>query len=292
MEQKQNIIYTVIVTYNGMKWIGKCLSMLQRSTVATSVVVIDNGSIDGTCDFVPSHFPKVIWMPQGKNLGFGQANNIGMSYAVKHGANYVLLLNQDAYLQPSAIEEMLDVADEKNIVTPVHLCGDGSRIDKMFRMSLRRADNELLDDLLVKGCADRSYKIGEVCAACWFMPASMIEEVGGFNPLFFQYGEDNNYYTRMVFHGKGIVLAPKARVFHDRIVHGNEALFAQKEILINILVVVCNPNLSFGAKVKKCIYFFVIRPLHTLKAICYVLRRVPKIVQSLNQEKQKTNSWL
>ena len=185
MEQKE-IVYTVIVTYNGMKWINKCLSTLRLSTVSTTIGVVDNGSNDGTCDFILTNFPEVVLMPQNKNLGFGQANNKGMLYAMEQGANHVLLLNQDAYLQPEAIEMMLKVADGKNIVTPVHLCGDGSRIDSMFRLSLRRADNELFDDLLIKGQPEPSYSIGEVCAACWFMPSSLIKEVGGFNPLFFQ----------------------------------------------------------------------------------------------------------
>lgn len=291
MEQKE-IVYTVIVTYNGMKWINKCLSTLRLSTVSTTIVVVDNGSNDGTCDFILTNFPEVVLMPQNKNLGFGQANNIGMLYAMEQGANHVLLLNQDAYLQPEAIEMMLKVADGKNIVTPVHLCGDGNRIDSMFRLSLRRADNELFDDLLIKGQPEPSYSIGEVCAACWFMPSSLIKEVGGFNPLFFQYGEDNNYYTRMVFHGRGIILASMARVWHDRKVHGNEALFTQKEIFLNVLITACNPNLSIVAKVKKFALLFANRPLLTIKGLLKVLRLYPKIVQSLKQEVQKTDSWL
>lgn len=289
MEQR---IYTIIVTYNGMRWIGKCLDMLRKSTVHTDVIVIDNCSTDGTQTFIPENFPEVIWMPQTNNLGFGQGNNVGMRYALEHDADYVLLLNQDAYLQPTALEEMLRVADGINLVSPVHLCGDGSRIDMMFRESLKRANNQLLDDLLLNGCPAPSYNVGEVCAACWFMPVALIEEVGGFNPLFFQYGEDNNYYTRMEYHGRKIILAPRARVWHDRKVHGNQTLFTQKEVMLRLMVNACNPNLSFVRRMWKGFVLLVQSPSKTIKGLTSLVAKMSSIHKSIQTEKKKGSTWL
>ncbi len=289
MEQR---IYTIIVTYNGMQWIEKCLTMLRQSTVHTDVIVIDNNSTDGTQTFIPEHFPEVVWMPQTQNLGFGQGNNLGMKYALEHEADYVLLLNQDAYLQPTAFEEMLRVADDASLVSPVHLCGDGSRIDLMFRESLKRADNQLIDDLLLNGSPAPSYDVGEVCAACWFMPVALIEEVGGFNPLFFQYGEDNNYYTRMVYHGKKVILAARARVWHDRQVHGDQKLYTQKEIMLRLMVNACNPNLSCLRRMYKGAVLFVQSPSKTIKGLLQVVMKMPSIRKSIKAETMKGRIWL
>lgn len=292
MEKEGKLIYTVVVTYNGLRWIDRCLKCLTESSVHTDVIVVDNGSTDGTRDFVPSHYPQVIWMPQPCNLGFGGGNNIAIKYALEHEADYVLLLNQDAYLQSTAIEEMLKVADGRNLVSPVHLCGDGSRIDTMFRESLKRANNELLDDLLINHECQQSYEIGEVCAACWFMPIDLIKCVGGFNPIFFQYGEDNNYYTRMVYHGRKTILAPHARVWHDRKLHGNSALFSKKEIWIRMMVIACDPGLSLMRRLLKCSLLFVQSPMNVLRTTGFILSHCKKIMNSRKTERMEGEAWI
>ena len=299
MEKKENLnrekgltIYTIIVTYNGMRWIDRCLKCLTESTIHTEIIVVDNGSTDGTRELVPSQYPQVIWMPQTRNLGFGGGNNVAIKYALEHEADYMLLLNQDAYLQPDAIEEMLKVTDGKNLVSPVHLCGDGSRIDMMFRESLKRANNELLDDLLINRECCPSYEVGEVCAACWFMPTDLIKHVGGFNPIFFQYGEDNNYYTRMVYHRRKTILAPRARVWHDRKLHGNSELFSKREIWVRLMVVACNPNLSSFQRVLKYGLLFTQAPMRVLRTAIFILTHYWSIIHSRKVERQKGTAWL
>ena len=123
-------IYTIIVTYNAMQrnWIDRCLMSLQKSTVPTIPVLIDNGSIDGTREHIPTHYPDVVWLPQDRNLGFGQANNIGIRYALEHQADYVLLLNQDAAIDADTIFKMLEVSDGYSLISPVHLNGDGGQL--------------------------------------------------------------------------------------------------------------------------------------------------------------------
>lgn len=285
-------IYVIIVTYNGMKWIDWCLQSLRQSTSPLIPVVIDNGSTDGLREYVPTHFPEVIWMPQDQNLGFGQGNNIGMEYALRHGADYVLLLNQDAALHPDAVERMLEVADGHNVVTPIHLCGDGTRIDYMFRNSLKRADNELFDDLILESKPKLFYEVGEVCAACWLLPIKLLKEIGGFNPLFFQYGEDNNYYTRLVYHNRKMILAVRARMCHDRKIHGNAKLFNRKRLRILNLVTVCNPGLSIAGRVSKLLLLWMKNPVHEVGELFLLLRLFPKISDSVKKEREVGPNWL
>ena len=82
-------IYTIIVTYNAMQkqWIDRCLKSLENSTIQTTAIIIDNNSTDGTRDYVPTKYPAAIWLPQEKNLGFGQANNVGIKWAMEHNAD-------------------------------------------------------------------------------------------------------------------------------------------------------------------------------------------------------------
>lgn len=291
MEKKLSV-HIVIVTYNGMRWIERCLNTVRQSTYPVTVVVIDNGSTDGTRDFIPAHHPEVVWLPQPENLGFGQGNNVGMRYALSHQADYVLLLNQDAYLQPTAVEEMLKVADGHNLVSPLHLNGYGTRLDTMFRQSLRRADCQLLDDLLIADSPQPFYEVGQVCAACWLMPITMLREVGGFNPLFFQYGEDNNYYTRLLHHGYKVLVVPGARMWHDRNLHGNATLFNRKEISLRVLVAACDPGLTFWRRVRKWVGIGIGAPRATCVALLKLIPQMPSIAKSRREEKKRQSCWL
>ena len=99
---KKNInVKIIIVTYNGMQWLARCLS----SCIGYDVIVVDNASTDKTITFIKENFPDVKLIKQNSNLGFGQANNIGLSIALKEDVDYIFLLNQDAYLQPETIKD-------------------------------------------------------------------------------------------------------------------------------------------------------------------------------------------
>lgn len=242
-------IYAIIVTYNALQrnWIEKCLQSLMESTVPVTPIVLDNLSTDGTRDYVPAHYANVVWLPQEKNLGFGQANNAGIRYALEHDADYVLLLNQDARIAPDGIEKMLAVSDGESLLSPLHLNGDGTRIDEMFRYSLKNSRNLMYDDLLIRHTLAPCYASGEICAACWLMPIALIKKIGGFNPMFYHYAEDNNYFHRMVYHGVKVILVPDTFMYHDRQVQGNIQVFNHKRLRRDLLLEACNINQGFFA---------------------------------------------
>ena len=84
-------IYVIIVTYNAMQWIDRCLGSLRQSSIPLTPIAIDNGSKDETVAYIRAHFPETILFVQEKNLGFGQGNNVGIRYALAHEATHVLL---------------------------------------------------------------------------------------------------------------------------------------------------------------------------------------------------------
>ena len=78
-------VLVIVVTYNAMRWIDRCLGSLLASKPKPDVFVVDNASTDGTPDYLSSNFNDVIVNKPGRNLGFGQANNIGLKYALENG---------------------------------------------------------------------------------------------------------------------------------------------------------------------------------------------------------------
>ena len=91
-------IVAIIVTYNAVPWLERCLGSLQASSVPVQTVIVDNRSTDETVNTIRTRYPQTVLIENQENLGFGQANNIGIRYALEHEATHVLLLNQDAWI--------------------------------------------------------------------------------------------------------------------------------------------------------------------------------------------------
>lgn len=209
-------IFIIIVTYNGKKWIHKCL----KTTKPFPVIVVDNDSQDGTVELIKSHFPEVVLFEQKENLGFGRANNTGISYALKKGAEYIFLLNQDAYLQENCIRRLIEV-QKKNpdygILSPIHLNGLGDRLDRNFANYIGfNANADFYSDYILKKALSEVYTVPFVNAAGWLISRKCLEIIGGFDPIFFHYGEDDNYCQRVKYHGLKIGVVPETFLRHDR----------------------------------------------------------------------------
>ena len=127
-------IYCIIVTYNAIKWIDKCLNSVCNSTVKANTVVVDNCSKDDTLSHIRKQYPWVDIIENSENRGFGQANNQGIEYAYKRGATHFFLLNQDAYLFQDALSILAEIQDKYNldVVSPIHLNGLGTKMDSGF----------------------------------------------------------------------------------------------------------------------------------------------------------------
>lgn len=219
---QQMKILTIIVTYNGLQWYDRCLGSLQSSTIPVDVMVVDNASMDGSADWIEAHYPEVNLIRSEKNLGFGQANNIGMRYAMDNGYDYVFLLNQDAWLHTNDCIERLVNAAENNpeymILSPLWLYGSGERLTtgtEVHMIAMRRTGNDYLSDLYLGRELSEVYETDYMPAAAWLLPRKTLEQIGGFDPLFFHRGEDDNYMQRVHYHGGKIGLCAKVCICHD-----------------------------------------------------------------------------
>ena len=214
-------LLVIIVTFNGMKWAERCFSSLETSVLRPDVFVVDNGSTDGTIDFIKSHYPNTIVIENSKNVGFGQANNQGLQYALDHGYDYIYLMNQDAWVMPdtlSRLTEIMEVHPDYGILSPMQLESNGQRMDNNFAsLTLGRLMNspDFINDLYFKRLQDTS-EVSFVMAAHWMLSLSCLRAVGGFSPTFHLYGEDNNYIQRAHTHGFKVGIAPGVHAVHNR----------------------------------------------------------------------------
>jgi len=215
-------IACVIVSYNGAAWIEQCLQSLRESSLRPQVIVVDNASSDATVAIVRAS-GDVKLIETGSNLGFGRANNIGIAHALQMGAEHVFILNQDAHVAADALTKLHEQAlahPELGILCPLQLDANGVSIDPTFlRYYLAPFSPALLDDAVLDRELQEHYRVEAVPAAAWLLTRPFLEQVGGFDPLFFMYCEDDDLCSRALHHGWGIAVVPAARFYHCRGFH-------------------------------------------------------------------------
>lgn len=292
-------VYCIIVLYNAMQWVDKCLSSLEVSEIPVSIVCVDNGSKDDTCAFIQEHYPDVKLIRNKNNKGFGQANNQGIEYSYKQGGTHFFLLNQDAYVFPTTIKSLIAAQNKYDLglVSPIHLNGDASLLDHNFFDSLvvSPKNNLFVHDLLL--CKTKPYYVPEYtpCAAAWLLSRRCIETIGGFDPLFFHYGEDANYFQRANYHKIGVGVVPEAFICHDREYHGNIDVYNKRKVLTNLLITYADVNVNRKAqKAKKQRLHFFFFKLFLRYMFSFRLTKAFQIIggykHCLNRHKQIKNS--
>lgn len=214
MKHNQRKVCVIIVSYNFERWIDRCLPSLFCSAIAVDVVVIDNCSKDNTVKRIRKDYPQIKLIENKENLGFGKANNIGLSHAVENDYNYAFLLNQDAWIEKDMLEKLIESAEANpdfGIISPVHLSPDGTSLDHGFA---NYSQKETIEQLPKQ--SSQLVELPFVNAAFWLLPIATVKKIGGFSPLFYHYGEDRNYILRIHFHNMKIGYHPNAFATHDR----------------------------------------------------------------------------
>jgi GT2 family glycosyltransferase len=244
-------VCVVVVSYNGMKWIEECLSSILNSSIETTIIVVDNCSKDGTVDYIKANFETVKLLEQKVNLGFGKGNNIGISYALKVKTDYVFLLNQDAFIEKDTIRHLINAAYKNpqfGILSPIQLNYSGKLLeDYFFNFMAKDETRTFYSDFVLKNNFKEIYNIEFVQAASWLIPVTAIMKIGGFDPIFFHYGEDNNYCQRMLYHNFQIGVVSNAYMRHDSNKHNKEqiSIFSEKYFILynrNLKVLFANIN--------------------------------------------------
>lgn len=256
-DQKLKKVAVIVVTYNGIKWIDKCLKSLKYSTYSLHTIVLDNNSNDGTIEKIEKDYTNVELIKSKKNNGFGSANNIGIKKALENDYDYIFLLNQDAWVEPDAIRKLIDIAenyDEFGILSPMHLNSKGSALDFHFSTYLDpKQCPGLISDIYLDQSKD-IYPLLTVNAAAWLVRDCVFKTVGYFDELYFMYGEDDNFIDRTQYHGYEVGVVPEAQIFHARNERAKAELPARldkkkqsKRALVNAM----HPNKTL---IKKIVY--------------------------------------
>ena len=221
-------VSVIVVNLNTRALLAECLASVLHSKGEKEVIVVDNGSVDGSAEMVERDFPHVQLIRNKTNERFAKPNNDAMKSAQ---GRYVLLLNSDASLKDSALEKLvtyMDAHSDVGMCGPQLLYPDGRvqpscrgfvslwshacdmlLLDRLFRRSrfFARSEMTFFDHLSER-------EVDHVMAAAVLVRMSAVQRVGMFDESFSIYYNDLDWSYRMKRAGWRIVFYPEAQVVH------------------------------------------------------------------------------
>ncbi len=245
----QPLAFVYILLWNGSKWIRDCLkSVLQDPYPYFKVFVIDNASSDNSVEIVERGFPQVTIIKNKKNYGFAGGHNIGIRYALRNKADYVVLLNQDIVAHPFWLTRLIEVArknPEYEALSPIVFDYEGHNIDSLSLRKLTH-NKEFKDvDYPKNDFQDKVYEVSSLFGTALFFKRSIFLKVGLFDPLFFLYHEESDFFQRALYHKIRMAIATSSKINHwHTSLHPNEIRFYARYLTYrnHFIIRLKNPN--------------------------------------------------
>lgn len=251
------LVSIIIVNFNGKKWLDKCLSSLSvQSFRNLEIILVDNRSTDDSVLLVKNNFPKVKVVEAGANLGFAGGNNEGVKHAK---GKYILLLNNDTYVENDFVEKFLDAFNEIPrlgiVQSKIVLMNDPEKLDTCGAFW---TDTSFLyyvgnnkDESLPK--YNKPFKIFAAKGASVLIKRELIEKVGLFDNDFWSYYEETDFCHRAWIAGYEVWYWPKAVCYHA--IGGTSLTFKNDYIQFH------------NFKNKLCSYIKNLEPIQLLKVV-------------------------
>ena len=213
----------VIVTWNGLHHLRRCLPALAAQTgVEFETIVVDNGSTDGTAEWIAEAYPRTVLKRLESNHGFSEANNIGFGLA---HAQLIATLNNDAFPDPDWLRSLVRAArkhpEAGSFASRIVLDRDPTIIDSagvvtdVLGIAWDRHNAEPVG-------VDAAGEIFGACAGAALYRKALLDKTGGFDSAFFAYLEDVDLAWRARWLGWTARYVPEARVVHAHSATGTE----------------------------------------------------------------------
>jgi GT2 family glycosyltransferase len=210
-------VSVVVLNWNGRHHLGSCLtSVAQQTLPQVEIILVDNGSQDGSVRFVQRHYPNVKVVALPENIGFCSGNNAGIN---KANGQFIALLNNDTEVEKNWLDELLSAAKRHSDA--------GLFASKMLFFDDRTVIDTAGDEFHVAGFAakrgwgkadHKPYNVEKsvfgACAGAVLYRRTMLESIGLLDDDFFANGEDVDLSFRALLKGYRCIYVPKAVVYH------------------------------------------------------------------------------
>jgi GT2 family glycosyltransferase len=267
-------VTAVVLNWCNEKDTTACIESLERSDhEPLTVLLVDNGSPDGSGDRLHERFPGVPYLQTGGNFGYAGGNNRGIAWALAHDAEFVLLVNDDAVVDAACVSALVRAAEDTGAAAvgpqiryfddpSLVGCGEGyfSRVRALgihhdYHDSPARREHRSPVTFL-SGC-------------CVLIRASALRELGAFDESYFAYLEDAELSLRYLRAGQRLVYEPAARVLHRAVPGATPSPFQIRQRERNRRRLVTR-HYGLGERTLFMLWFYPTRLVHLGR---YVLQR-------------------
>ena len=205
----------VIPNYNGIQYMDACLASLRKGTTTPEILVVDNGSVDGSKELVKERYPGVRLLEFEENTGFCRAVNAGIRAST---TEFVLLLNNDTVAEPEMVERLEQALEGNRRVfsaqarmiqlhSPDKLDGAGDLYCALGWAFCRGKDGPV-------SAYEKPCRVFSACAGAAIYRRALFDEIGCFDENHFAYLEDTDIGYRANIYGYHNKYVPDARVYH------------------------------------------------------------------------------
>jgi GT2 family glycosyltransferase len=215
------LVYAVVTNWNGLDDTSECIESIQRSTYPNlQVVIVDNGSTDNSASVLAERFPMAAQVRMDRNGAVTAAYNAGLRYALKQGADYVLMLNNDTILDEEMTALLVEFAQKDarfGLITPKIYYYDRPEVIWFAGGMRSRFDfgaygtGEGETDPQENSAAK---EVDYAWACGMLMSREMLESVGMFDTQFYLYYDDVDYSIRVQEAGYEVWYVPEAKMWH------------------------------------------------------------------------------
>ncbi len=215
-------LYVIVVNWNLRQDTVLCLeSLIAAGMPVERIIVVDNGSTDGSARILRERFgPSLSLIESRENLGFARGNNLGLGYALNHGAHWILLVNNDTHVAPTFLSELTRAVESDQqfaIYSPLILYHDSPR--RIWYLGDRLVPGLLFTHSLYRNQNDRAewpalLPVDFVTGCGMLIKRQVFEKVGLFDPTLFMYAEDVDFCWRARQVGFRLAAVPRAKMWH------------------------------------------------------------------------------
>ena len=220
MMSEYPLAFVVVLTWNNAPDAIECLKSVACLDYPNAhVLLVDNGSTDGSVGLIRTEHPDVEILETGENLGYVGGSNAGIRHALEAGAEYVLLLNNDTKVAPDSLNNLVSAAERFpdaaflgpkvcHLQEPGIIQSAGARLDWLWRSHQRGLDEE------DRGQFDRLEEVEYVIGGAVLIRASLLDQIGLLDPDFFMYRDDVDWCLRARRLGYRILYVSDATIWH------------------------------------------------------------------------------
>jgi len=214
-------VVIIILNWNGKNDTSECLDSLNAITYQNyEIIVVDNGSTDGSQQHFKDKYPGIFLIETGQNLGFTGGNNRGITAALQKNADYVLLLNNDTIVDRLFLEELVYAAESREdvgILNPKIYYYDQPRL-----LWYAGGNLSLLQGLprhfgfqeIDSGQYDKMKEVNFITGCAFLIKRKVIENIGLLDEKFFCYSEDADWSIRAIKAGYKGLYVPSSMIWH------------------------------------------------------------------------------